>query len=522
MLTRLKVSGFKNLVDVDVSFGSFTCVAGANGVGKSNLFDAITFLSALASDTLINAALSVRVRDAGRRAADVRSLFHRVGDIYADKMSFEVEMIVPPEGVDDLGQRAKAKTTFLRYAIDLGYRLDENLPALGSLELLREELDYIKPTEAGKHIRFGHTANKWRKSVVTGESRAPFISTIGKENADAFAKEGLVENSALAGKGDLGHRIVKLHQDGSAGRPKSILAANLPRTVLSTVNATESPTALMARREMQSWRLLQLEPSALREPDSFTTPPGLGSDGSHLPATLSFLARTRKTDGQHEHQGETWVYDQIAARLSQLIDDVYKIRIDEDKTRELLTLEVADFGGTPYPARSLSDGTLRFLALAVLELDPKAGGLICLEEPENGFHPERIPGVLRLLQDIATDVTRPVGPDNPLRQVIINTHSPAVVAQVPDDSLLIAELKEAVQDRRRFKRVSFSWLPNTWRAEAEPGVPPVARGKLLAYLNPVVPEQQLSQEEMRTTSKPRRVIDRSDLQLALPWQGEGA
>ena len=49
MLTRLKVSGFKNLVDVDVRFGPFTCIAGANGIGKSNLFDVTTFLSALAT-----------------------------------------------------------------------------------------------------------------------------------------------------------------------------------------------------------------------------------------------------------------------------------------------------------------------------------------------------------------------------------------------------------------------------------------------------------------------------------------
>ncbi|MBU4419712.1 MAG: AAA family ATPase, partial [Proteobacteria bacterium] len=43
MLTRLKISGFKNLVDVDVHFGPFNCITGVNGSGKSNLFDAIKF-----------------------------------------------------------------------------------------------------------------------------------------------------------------------------------------------------------------------------------------------------------------------------------------------------------------------------------------------------------------------------------------------------------------------------------------------------------------------------------------------
>src|SRR3954463_11407733 len=100
MLTRLKVSGFKNLVDVDVSFGPFTCIAGPNGVGKSNLFDAIRFLSALADQSFMEAARSVR--DERGRTGDVRSLFHRVGDQCDEVMSFEAEMIVPAEGTDDL------------------------------------------------------------------------------------------------------------------------------------------------------------------------------------------------------------------------------------------------------------------------------------------------------------------------------------------------------------------------------------------------------------------------------------
>ena len=77
MLTRLKVSGFKNLVDIDVHFGPFTCVAGANGVGKSNLFDAIRFLKALASKPLTEAA--AMVRDELGRSSDFRGIFHRVG-----------------------------------------------------------------------------------------------------------------------------------------------------------------------------------------------------------------------------------------------------------------------------------------------------------------------------------------------------------------------------------------------------------------------------------------------------------
>ncbi|MCZ6679262.1 MAG: AAA family ATPase [Candidatus Poribacteria bacterium] len=489
MLTRLKVSGFKNLVNVDVRFGPFTCVAGGNGVGKSNLFDAIQFLSALASDTLIDAARSVR-SEVGR-TSDVRNLFHRVGDRYDEEMSFEAEMIVPRKGIDDLGQQAKATITFLRYSVALTYRVDDHLPALGSLKLIREKLEHIKLRDAPKHLRFPHTARIWRQSVLQGKRTSPFIST--------------------EDQGD--NRVIRLSQDGTGGRPKSILAANLPRTILSTVNATESPTALLARREMQSWRLLQLEPSSLREPDEFTTPPGLGSDGSHLAATLYDLARSHKyANHLSEEKAATRIYDQVAARLSELIEDVYAVSIDRDERRELLTLEVTGRDGTVHPARSLSDGTLRFLGLAVLDLDPKASGLICMEEPENGIHPERIPSILRLLQDIATDVNSPVGLDNPLRQMIVNTHSPAVVQEVLDDSLLVAELKEMVQDGRRFKGARFSWLPDTWREEAEPDIYPVAKGELLGYLKPTLSMDQLSKLKPK---KPCRVIERPDLQQLL-------
>lgn len=489
MLTRLKVSGFKNLVDVDVRFGPFTCIAGANGVGKSNLFDAIRFLSLLADKPLVESA--GLVRSESNRASDIRSLFHLSGDQYAPLMSFEAEMIVPQTGVDDLNQQANASITFLKYTLEIAYRQHSNLDRSGALEIIKEELVHINIGEAKKNLPFPHSP-EWRKSVITGRRGTQFISTTSDESG----------------------RTINQHQDGgSSGRPYSRLAANLPRTVLSTTNAAETPTALLAKREMQSWRLLQLEPSALRRSDEFRASSAsdrLGLDGAHLAATIYRLANSGDAK-----QDSSQVYTRLSNRLFELINEVRELSVDFDEKRQLLTIQLEEGDGTVHPARALSDGTLRFLALAVLQLDPQELGVLCLEEPENGIHPKRIKAMLDLLQDIATDPTEPISEDNPLRQVIINTHSPTVVQQVPDDSLLIATLEDHVHDEHHFKSLTFSCLPDTWRQATD--VPVISKGTLLSYLNPVPVESQTNGHvNSHEHESPKRVIDNQYVQTLLP------
>ena len=465
MLTRLKVSGFKNLANVDVRLGPFTCVVGPNGVGKSNLFDAIRFLSGLAGGTLMEAAAAVRDQDT--RMPDVRNLFLRAGDRYAERMSFEAEMLVPRKAVDDLGQMASASITFLRYSLTLRYRETGYSLTPGTLEIEAEELVHISQRDALKHLLFPHSVKRWRESVVQGRrTNAPFIST-------------------HAANGD---RMIFLHQDGGAGGPLARRAANLPRTVLSVANAAESPTALVARREMETWRMLRLEPAALRRPDVFSAPTRLAVDGSHLPATLYRLARRAgERDGTDSPDDSTFsrTYGRVAGQLAGLVDDAQEIFVERDEKRELLTLYARDGGGTPYPAWALSDGTLRFLALTVLGMDPEAQGLLCMEEPENGIHPARIPAMLDLLRRTAVDTRMPVGPDNPLRQVIANTHSPAVLRKVPEDSVLfVSTVAQRKTAEPGFQSAQFACLTDTWRARGNepPGV--VAREDLLAYLTP--------------------------------------
>ncbi len=115
-------------------------------------------------------------------------------------------------------------------------------------------------------------------------------------------------------------------------------------------------------------------------------------------------------------------------------------------------------------------------------------------------------------------------PDNPLSQVIINTHSPAVVAQIPDDCLVVAELKEYVKGGKRFKGLSLGCLDETWRIKALEKTRVVSLGELLSYLNPVESKTDidLSLDTGKTgkARKIRRVIDRDDIkQMMLPFPG---
>ena len=449
VLTRLRVSGFRNLVDADVRFGPFTCVVGPNGAGKSNLFDAIRFLSALACGTLGEAAAAVCRGPGG--AAEVRGLFHRSGDRVADRMTFVADMVVPWRAVDDLGQETRASSTLLRYSLELGRRGPPDALTRGPLAVVREELVHLRQRDAPRHLQFPHSASDWRRAVVGGRRSAPsFIST----------------------EGDGEQRVVVLHADGGSGAgPVRRAAVGLPRTVLSTASGAYSPTALAARREMQSWRLLQPEPAALRRPDGLRSPSRMAADGSHLAAALYHLSTSRTDAAQHR---EPAPLEAISVRLGDLIGGAHSLQVDVDPERDRLALALRDPDGTLRPAATLADGALRLLAFLVLAHDPRNSGLLCMEDPELGVHPARVPAVLDLLTGIGVDPHRPVGEDNPLRQVIVSTHAPPVVQQVPDDSVVFV--------RSRRGCAQFLCLPGTWRAGESRHV---SRGDLEAYLHPV-------------------------------------
>ena len=433
MLTRLEVKGFKNLVDFSLDLGPYTCIAGPNGVGKSNIFDAIQFLSLLTECTINQAAL--QVRNFGEDIGDIADLFYRGANEPDKRLEFAAEMIVDRKVTDDFGREAEAPSSFLRYELAFRYeRPSTTTGPLGELVLEKEVLIPITVGDATRHIRFPHSKGHFRDAAIYNKRR----------------NSGYISTSE-----DNGQAVIVVHQDGGSrgpGRPAPAKGAT--RTIIGTENTTTTPTILAARREMQNWRVLALEPASMRRPDRYSQVAGIASDGAHIPATLQhFVNYTSQQD----------LYDTVARRLRELVP-VRSLYVDSDPVRQLLSLVLEESPGLYLKANSISDGTLRFLALVVLAEVSDTTGLYCMEEPENGIHPEKLSAMHNLLQDIAIDVSEPIGSDNLLRQVVVATHSPYFVMLQNENDLVLARERQWRSEDGEFKRgLRCSPCKGSWR-----------------------------------------------------------
>lgn len=390
------------------------------------------------------------LRPVGARGIVPRTLFWAQDDAEPE-MVIAAEMLLPAQVEDDFGRLATPTSTFVRYEVRLRHVEDAGARAQnGRIVLVSESLRHITSGDAAEHLPWPHSKKHFRNAVVLNRRQGTaFISTTVDDD---------------------GERVVNVHQDGgSRGPSRKSPASRAPRTIVSTTTTADDPTILAVRREMQQWRTLALEPSAMRAPDASNDPDAIATNGAHMASALFRLAGELGDD----------LYAEVAS-ASAALTDVRSIDVDYDTQRDLLTLSAVIGDGPALPARALSDGTLRFLALCIIGADPKFGGVLCMEEPENGIHPGRIEAMVELVRRLAVDPSEPVGDDNPLRQVIVNTHSPYFVQFQEHDDLLLALPTRIKRGRGSVTSVRLLPLADTWRAQA--GGEAVSKAAIIDYL----------------------------------------
>lgn len=383
-----------------MEFSPLTVIAGVNASGKSNLFDALQLLASLAETDLKTAFRQQR--------GDPKELFTQYGeDEYVSEMEFTVEMLVNPTVQDNWGEEAKLEYTRLEYQLKIKRVINEK-----NLEDLL--IDY----EALKSLN--HSQDDWVKKYIPEnavENWRPNVEHKNKENIYIFSPQEY-QKSYIYTRNNHGIPTIVITQDGKAAIQKSFTAKRLLQTALSRVNSVDTLHILAAKKEMQSWKLLQLNPEDLRQPtrkDNFSKDE-ITSTGKNLAAALYRIK-----------QDDEYNLTEISRSVNNILPNVTEVNVYDDKANQQFIIKIKGDDGIEFSSRVLSEGTLRLLALCVLLYDNKHTGLLCFEEPENGVHPCRIKDIAKLLKDLTVDFANP---EMPLHQVIVNTHSSVLVGEL--------------------------------------------------------------------------------------------
>lgn len=399
MLTQIEIDGFKTFKDFKVELAPFQVIVGPNGSGKSNLFDAMQLLSRLADTDLRTAFQGMR--------GDADELFTLLPNgKRVDSIRIAVEMFVDRKVKDRWGKEVELQYRRLRYEIEILSPAGRDQLTSDKLLITREQLTAISPSKDKWGKRYNIPLQKdWKYFISTHQPGTEALSAVWGDQPFEMNKD----------------TIIKLEWDiKEKGIGKTLLAEKTQGTVLSSVSDTDYPHVFAARQELLSLKLLHPDPEELRQPSSVKAPAFLSVDGSNLPA---MLARMKDED--------EFALNDVSRDLANLVPGVVSVELKNDDFLNRYIVSVKYQDGRSFPSSVLSDGTLRLLALAALKNDQQFRGILCFEEPENGIHPSYLKDIAHLLRSMATDLSDPEQVDEPLRQVLVTTHSPTFISQ-PD------------------------------------------------------------------------------------------
>ena len=387
MIRLVQALRYRCLLDVRQELGAFHVLVGPNASGKSTFLDVPRLLGDLIKEGL------KAVQD---RSPDVRNLvFLGEGDRFEVAVEFEI-----PEN-----RREKLANGYrhARYEVALGH------DSSGELAIIAETL-WLKPAEdASPVVR--------AQRQLFPEPRTPRSSIVLPEGRQAphgwkkvVTKKG--ENSYFMSETTGWNNPFRL------GPRKSALA-NLPE------DEDRFPVATWVKRSLtEGVQKLALNGEAMRRPAPPGSPRNFQPDGSNLPWAVEGL-----------HRANQGLFEQWIGHVRTALPDVTSVDTVERPEDKFRYLRVTYRTGLIAPSWTVSDGTLRLLALTLVGYLDAPDQTWLVEEPENGIHPQAVECVYQALSSAFGS------------QVLLASHSPVLLSlPEPKDILCFARTTEGATD----------------------------------------------------------------------------
>ena len=210
-------------------------------------------------------------------------------------------------------------------------------------------------------------------------------------------------------------------------------------------DSSEPSIAAHVRKHLDSWVRYQFDDTSRRSPIRMTAKVNdnrfLRADGSNL---ASFLFRLGET-----HRESLSMIERTIRLVAPFFDG---FALEPDAVNEdTIRLQWRHAGSDGYfDAAALSDGTLRFMALSALLLQPDElrPSVILLDEPEIGLHPYAIAVLASVIKSVSVET-----------QVVLATQSSALLDQFNPADVLVADRADGSTRLRRLESERLqSWL----------------------------------------------------------------
>ncbi len=322
-----------------------------------------------------------------------------------------------------VGTNASGKTNFLEalrvlQGIGYGYTVDEILngkPRIGNSDAwegIRGGSKYAAFLGSNRDVRFQVHA------ALPRLYRAEY-------NVDLSPSDAIFTNETF--------RLAAEGQDPEMHSAEGHSASHLPEFIGSPAN----PPSLAFITAISDAQFLAPSPSVQRGYSTASTAVRLGDHGENFAAVV----RTFQRDAASASAYKSWLKELTPAEL----DDI-----------EILPGAASDWlfalrkDGLVYPAPVLSDGTLRFAAIAAAFFQLALPHTLVLEEIEEGLHPTRLQLLVELLKSQA---------GNGIEQVFATSHSPYAIAWLKEEDYKYVFLCTKNEDTGATSITPFSEVP---------------------------------------------------------------
>ena len=370
MITSLFLRDFKNFPGETLRLGPLTVIVGANASGKSNIRDAFRFLHGIGRGYVL---------------ADI------IGRKYGAGGQVEWEPIRgAPQELSRLQQAAENNETYYGFLLSLELQ-DGDTRAAYTIGLENDE----------------QTIEGFR--VVQEELE------IDGENI--YASDPKDSDDPIYSRTDRTRLQLRMGNGGKHGKGRGVLARVRPNQPSLTqiaehkVKRAQKEGAGNVATALGNMRFLDLFPSRMRQP-AFPGQKILGDSGENRPSVLRNIC----ADSTRKKNLIDWVRE-----LTPM--DVVDFEFPVHDVTGQIHLLIREGDDRKLSADSISDGTLRFLAMLAALLEEDANGLYFFEEIDNGIHPSRLQLLLELIET-QTGKGR--------IQVVTTTHSPDLLAMMSD------------------------------------------------------------------------------------------